>query len=355
MMQLATNRDHPVTGDGAIRSKLDLIQGERFSRRELDRFIEQLDSVYNDREPEAVAALAQKLLRESLRLDEVRADAVQSILSVICERGLYVEPLATAGGRIDGIEPAETFEAFLERNQIEAALERKAQLHDHGTNQHTVGSDNCKVQSYGNSGDYLEARLRRDAPQHAAALARGEYRSARAAAIAAGIINPSAQLVLTKDPLASAQRVIEQRDPDWIAEFIAALAPELIDPKLPAPMLRQALVRLLGDRLPYMIESLCRDNPQLALALSSDDTEQPAPSQTTATVIPVSEPIEGVMSQTEAARELGVSKMTVHSKVKTANGAHGAELIFSRVNPPYRVFIHNDGTTKSPKVRLEAV
>lgn len=352
MMQLATNRDHPVTGDGAIRSKLDLIQGERFSRRELDRFIEQLDSVYNDREPEAVAALAQKLLRESLRLDEVRADAVQSILTVIHQRGLYIEPLPSTGGRVDGIEPAETFEDFLERNQIEAALERKAQLQAHGANQHTSGPDNCKVQSYGNTSDYLEARIRRDRPDIAAALDRGEYRSVRAAAIAADIINPNAQLVLTKDPVASAQRVIEQRDPDWIAEFVAALAPELIDPKLPAPMLRQSLVRLLGDRLPYMIESLCRDNPQLALALGSDDQEPPTPSQATIPIRSVDVPADGIVSQTEASRRLGVSKMTVNSKIKAANGIHGAELTF-RGNVPCRAFIHNDGTTKAPRVRLE--
>jgi hypothetical protein len=40
----------------------------------------------------------------------------------------------------------------------------------------------------GNNAAYLRARLERERPDIAAALARGEYASARAAAIAAGIV-----------------------------------------------------------------------------------------------------------------------------------------------------------------------
>lgn len=51
-----------------------------------------------------------------------------------------------------------------------------------------------KVRAYGNSAGYLVARLRRDHPEIEEALARGEYPSGRAAAIAAGIIRvPSAE------------------------------------------------------------------------------------------------------------------------------------------------------------------
>ena len=42
----------------------------------------------------------------------------------------------------------------------------------------------------GNSAAYLIGRLKRDAPEYAERLASGEFRSARAAAIAAGIIKP---------------------------------------------------------------------------------------------------------------------------------------------------------------------
>jgi len=42
----------------------------------------------------------------------------------------------------------------------------------------------------GGNPDYLEARLRRDAPEVADALNRGEIKSVRAAAIKAGIIKP---------------------------------------------------------------------------------------------------------------------------------------------------------------------
>ena len=46
---------------------------------------------------------------------------------------------------------------------------------------------------------YLKARLRRDAPEIAAALERGEIKSARAAAIEAGIIKPVPTVRLVVD------------------------------------------------------------------------------------------------------------------------------------------------------------
>lgn len=52
-------------------------------------------------------------------------------------------------------------------------------------------SDNVRtVSEFGNKAEYLIRRLKRDAPEIAKALARGEYKSARAAAIAAGIVHP---------------------------------------------------------------------------------------------------------------------------------------------------------------------
>jgi hypothetical protein len=61
----------------------------------------------------------------------------------------------------------------------------------HGTNQHSGpksgGSDRTSTKR-GENAEYLVRRLKRDYPEIAQALARGEYKSARAAAIAAGII-----------------------------------------------------------------------------------------------------------------------------------------------------------------------
>ena len=49
---------------------------------------------------------------------------------------------------------------------------------------------NLKKETGGNGLIYLIRRLKRDAPEYAEALARGEYPSARAAALAAGILKP---------------------------------------------------------------------------------------------------------------------------------------------------------------------
>jgi hypothetical protein len=58
-----------------------------------------------------------------------------------------------------------------------------------GLNQHSAGFDDVKPNlGGGNSAEYLVRRLKRDAPEVAAELARGELPSARAAAIKAGIV-----------------------------------------------------------------------------------------------------------------------------------------------------------------------
>ena len=62
-------------------------------------------------------------------------------------------------------------------------------LREHGTNQHSErGHDDDKVHLYGTSARYRIARLKRDHPEIAEALARGEYRSVHAAAKAAGFV-----------------------------------------------------------------------------------------------------------------------------------------------------------------------
>lgn len=345
-VELMTDAEHPVYGNNAIREELDLVVADRFSRRVLERYVDRLaNGVFRDREPEAVAALAQKLLAEALRLDEVRVDAVQRILAVIQERGLWVEPLPDAGGRADGVEPAETFEEFLQRNRIQDQLERKLQLQAHGGDRRSdaVQAYNCKLESHGNGSDYLTAKLHRDAPDHARALERGEYRSARAAAIAAGIITPTTQLVLTKDPTTSAGRVLEQRDPDWVAEFCTCLMPHMVDPGAPATHLRDALISALGERLPYIFSSVLRQRPDLYQAVQvelGDDLEhehvpvaqagQP-PEHKRKVVIPVNN--GDSLTSRETADRFGLKLNTVHGALCRAQ--HGDQILSSLTKQGY--------------------
>ena len=81
-----------------------------------------------------------------------------------------------------------------ERARMLAGAAGVAALAKHGTNQHTPGGDNVTSQTKGNSAPYLVARLKRDAPAIAERLAAGEFRSARAAAIEAGIVKPESPL-----------------------------------------------------------------------------------------------------------------------------------------------------------------
>jgi hypothetical protein len=81
--------------------------------------------------------------------------------------------------------------------------------------------DNVTSNERGNQAAYLVRRLKRDAPAIAEALARGEYPSARAAAIAAGLpIRPTA--TIRTDDLVRALRVLLKHFP--LAKVRAALA-----------------------------------------------------------------------------------------------------------------------------------
>lgn len=66
------------------------------------------------------------------------------------------------------------------------------------TNQHNRAVDDVNGRPAGNSTAYLVRRLKRDRPDVAEALARGEYRSARAAAKAAGIVRDPSPLDLLR-------------------------------------------------------------------------------------------------------------------------------------------------------------
>jgi hypothetical protein len=76
---------------------------------------------------------------------------------------------------------------------------------------------------YGENTAYLQARLRRDAPELADALDRGEIKSARAAAIEAGIITPFPSIAL-KDPAHAAQRMLDRKGQVWCLQLLEELS-----------------------------------------------------------------------------------------------------------------------------------
>jgi hypothetical protein len=75
--------------------------------------------------------------------------------------------------------------------------------------------DNVRVTSYGNSAAAITARLKRDRPDIAERLARGEFRSARAAAIEAGIVR-------VPRPLDELRRAWKRARPDERKTFLKA-------------------------------------------------------------------------------------------------------------------------------------
>jgi hypothetical protein len=75
---------------------------------------------------------------------------------------------------------------YAKRDELKMRGEQPA-LAEYGANQYG-GGDNITSSERGTSAAYLAAKLRRDHPKIADRLARGEFRSVRAAALEAGII-----------------------------------------------------------------------------------------------------------------------------------------------------------------------
>jgi hypothetical protein len=92
-------------------------------------------------------------------------------------------------------------------------------LQVHGTNQYSEsGHDDHQVLNYGTSSRYHIARLKRDHPEIAEALARGEYRSVHAAAKAAGLVHDPTPLVLLL-------RAWRHASPEERERFLAEIRP----------------------------------------------------------------------------------------------------------------------------------
>lgn len=85
---------------------------------------------------------------------------------------------------------------------------------------------NCNLErmSKGNNADYLTARIARDHPEILEGMKQGKYRSVRAAAIDAGIIDPNKtrRHQLPTDPTAAGQYLAKRVDAEWMATMLEA-------------------------------------------------------------------------------------------------------------------------------------
>lgn len=97
-----------------------------------------------------------------------------------------------------------------------------------GTNQHSSekegGCYDGNTLPRGNSEEYVVRRLKRDAPELAAALARGEFPSARDAGIAAGFVKPSPPSIQLNDPAPTAQKLLAKKGQEWCLQLLEELS-----------------------------------------------------------------------------------------------------------------------------------
>ena len=79
------------------------------------------------------------------------------------------------------------------------------------------------------SQSYLLRRLARDAPEVLERVKSGELKSARAAAIEAGIIKPVPTVRLVPDPTRAAASIVERMDRTWCVALATAIAEQIRD------------------------------------------------------------------------------------------------------------------------------
>lgn len=84
-------------------------------------------------------------------------------------------------------------------------------------------ADNVRFTDFGNSQSYLLRRLARDAPKILEKVKTGEIKSARAAAIEAGIITPFPSLQL-KDPAPTAEKLLAKKGKAWCLQLMEKLS-----------------------------------------------------------------------------------------------------------------------------------
>jgi len=109
----------------------------------------------------------------------------------------------------------------LSKAEVDHAIELKA----HGRPKKGEGRKGSETtfNEPGRGADYIKARLRRDHPEIAEALEQGEYRSARAAGIAAGFISdvPTVRMV---EPAKAAQAIVKRVGREFAVQLAVELA-----------------------------------------------------------------------------------------------------------------------------------
>jgi hypothetical protein len=113
----------------------------------------------------------------------------------------------------------------LSKTELDQAIELKGHGGDRRSEQvQQEQLDNVNLNSKGgNQAEYIKARLKRDHPEIAEELKRGEHRSARAAGIAAGFIKnvPTVRMV---EPSKAAEAIVERVGIEFAAQLAIALA-----------------------------------------------------------------------------------------------------------------------------------
>ena len=103
------------------------------------------------------------------------------------------------------------------------AASRAQPLAAHGANQHSEPDVRTEPPKHrGETQAYLLRRLARDAPEVMERVKTGEIKSARAAAIEAGIIIPFPSLQL-KDPAPTAQKLLAKKGKEWCLQLMEEL------------------------------------------------------------------------------------------------------------------------------------
>jgi hypothetical protein len=94
-------------------------------------------------------------------------------------------------------------------------------LNPNGVKKHDITSDNIRgtPTSFGTDPGYLAARLERDHPDMKARLDRGEFPSVRSAALAAGIVRPTA-MFYTDAPADAARAILRHFEGDRLRSLI---------------------------------------------------------------------------------------------------------------------------------------
>ena len=112
----------------------------------------------------------------------------------------------------------------LSKAEVDKAIELKSHGGDRRSGQAQQNQDdNVILKDQGNSADYIKARLRRDHPEIAEELERGEHRSARAAGIAAGFIKDVPSVPMN-EPAKAAAAILRRTGKDFAAQLAIELA-----------------------------------------------------------------------------------------------------------------------------------